>query len=144
MKYKLTKVYLTKKGDIHPKTQKVAGYDKMSVQTEQTGADWIGMFDPPQEVRVWQVGNEVEFEIVEEGNFKNFKPVTEVQRLAKKVAEIEKSWEMKFAELKADLVLEVTGKFQTKKDFDKMTSTPHPLETKVDDTGAVNPDDIPF
>jgi len=144
MRYKLTKVYLTKKGDTHPKTLKVAEYDKMSVQTEQTGTDWIGMFDPPQEVRVWQVGNEVEFEITENGNFKNFTPVTEVQKLAKKIAEIEKSWESKFAELKADLVLEVTGKFQTKKDYDNMVNNPHPLETKVDDTGAVNPEDIPF
>ena len=34
MKYKLTKVYLTKKGDVHPKTQ--SGWIRQNVSADRT------------------------------------------------------------------------------------------------------------
>lgn len=92
----------------------------------------------------WQVGQEIELDVTENGQYLNGKipkkedlAVSGVQELEKRVKKLEETLTTKLAELKADLTLELTGKVATNKDYKEYTK-PHPLT----DTGEV--DEVAF
>lgn len=97
----------------------------------------------------WKAGEQHDIDLEEKGEWLNFKlPKKEalvdekVQELEKRVKKLEDLLAYKLAEMKSDLALELVGKVQTAKDFEKYTS-PHPKQT--DPFEGVEPSqDIPF
>ena len=88
-----------------------------------------------KESQQWKVGDEIELLITEKAGkdgkmYKNFSIPKKDDLLEDRVSKLEKGFEtfrkemeMKFAELKSDLVLQTTGKFSTDKDYKKAEET---------------------
>lgn len=98
----------------------------------------------------WKVGDVVEVVISEKEKngkiYKNFSlpkkvdlATDRIAKLESRVMTLELSFERKFAEMKSDLCLELTGKVQTEKDY-KEYSKPHPMS--IDN--PPNPEGISF
>lgn len=112
----------------------------------------------------WKVGDVVEVLITEKEKngkvYKNFSlpkkadvavgmaanATERITKLEARVTTIDLSLERRvrelFAELKADLVLELTGKFQTTKDYNK-SQEPHPILQSSNPLDGVPPEDQP-
>lgn len=78
----------------------------------------------------WKAGEQYDIDLEEKGEWLNFKlPKKEdlatagVQELEKRVKKLEETLTTKLAELKADICLELTGKFNTTKDITKINET---------------------
>ena len=126
------------------KSAKGFPYTKLSFKCKEHGDRYVGGFGN-KDNEAWVVGSVVEVIIKENGQYLNFDmPKIEnvledrVMKLESKVTTLDLSLERRvrelFAELKSDLVLETTGKFQTEKDF-KEFQKPVP---------GFEPDDIPL
>lgn len=115
-------------------------------------------------IHEFAVGDIVDWNITANGQYNNFsvkesgeeKAITgnvgrtitideRVDTLEKEIQKLKSMLSTGLAQIKSDVVFEITGKFLTTADYNKL-SEPHPIhkETKVDDTGAVNSNDIPF
>lgn len=125
-KIKITKITQTDKDkEGNQLTNKFGPYFRIGLQTEQHGTKWLSGFSKSK--LDWQVGQEVDIEVTENGQYLNFSIPKKNDLLEDRVSNIEKTlsdfkkeMETKFVQLKADLVLETTGKFQTTKDYNKM------------------------
>lgn len=152
MKYKITKVY--KKEGVS-KSDKP--YTKINIQTEEKGDVWLSAFATNTSLN-WNTGDEVDLEVTEkefqgktyfeykilsEGN----SPDDRLERLEKRMKEFELSMIQKFADLKSDLTIDVTGAFQTNKEFEKMNKD-YPVKSEMDSLVEVmqstEGDEIPF
>lgn len=117
-------------------TGKFGPYVRVVVSTSDYPTKDISVF-AKKEVD-WKIGEEIELDVTENGQYLNGKipkkedlAVSGVQELEKRVKKLEDLLATKLAELKSDICLELTGKIQTTKDYEKFTA-PHPL-TKTDD-----------
>lgn len=123
-------------------TGKFGPYVRVVLSTQDYPTKDISVFSK-SEVD-WKVGQEIELDVTENGQYLNGKiPKKEdlaaagIEELTKRVKKLEDTLGIKLAELKSDICLELTGRVQTSKDFEKYTSK-HPLEDNV------NPEDLPF
>lgn len=115
-------------------------------------------------IHEFAIGDIVDWNITVNGQYNNFsvkegsevkeittnegRTVTIDERVATLEKELQKLKSMLstgLAQIKSDVVFEITGKFLTTADYNKL-SEPHPIyqETKVDDTGKLKDDEIPF
>lgn len=113
-----------------PKT--FGDFTSVSVFTKEFPNVYIsGSYDLAKE---WKKGDVVEVVITEKEKngkiYKNFSAPKKVNIVEDRVAKLEKGFEtfrkemeMKFAELKSDLVLQTTGKFSLDKDYKKAEET---------------------
>lgn len=152
MKYKITKIY--KKDGV---SKSGNPWSKINIQTEEKGEEWLSGFATNTSL-AWQVGDEVDLEVTTreyEGKiYYDYKiipdannPEDRLAKLEKRMKEFELSMTQKFADLKADLVLETTGAFQTTKDYEKMNKD-YPVKSEMDSLveamQGTETDDIPF
>ena len=142
---KITKVYRTDKDKQGNPLKSKDGkpYGKISIKTEENGEKWIGGFQNARN-KDWKEGDTVEIKIVQNGEYLNFETPKDTdvatERIAKlegRVMKLELSQERLMAQIKSDILFEMTGKIATTKDYEKFTS-PHPLQD-LDNT-----DSIPF
>lgn len=149
-KVKLTKVFQSNKDrEGNPLTGQFGPYYKIGLQTAEYPTKYINGFNKTE--LPWKAGDEVEIDIIEKGEYLNFKvpkkddlAVAGVQELEKRVKKLEDLLRTGLAQIKSDLALELTGKFQTTEDYKKFTE-PHPLTKSADPFEGVEPDDfIPF
>lgn len=128
-------------------------YTKLSIKTTEHGEKWLSGFQNDTN-KDWKEGDVVEIEITENGEYLNFKTIDNlkenriIESLSKRVEDLEikmKGFAMKFEELKSDLVLEVTGKLQTDKDYNQMSEDDKRFAdfTKKEE-GAISEEDAPF
>lgn len=134
------------------KSKKGFPYTKLSFKCKEYGDKYVGGFGN-KDNEGWKVGDTVEVIVKQNGEYLNFDmpKVEDVQteRIAKleaRVTTLDLSLERRvrelFAELKSDLVLELTGKFQTTKDFNEMQK-PHPILQSSNPLDGVPPEDQP-
>lgn len=152
-KITLTQVYTSSKDKSGNPLKFSSGepYSKVAVKAQEYGDRWISGFLSEGNSK-WKIGDVVEVEVEEKGDFLNYKipesPLEKrVRQLESRLAEFNKELGGKFAKLKGDLVLEMTGKFQTDADFKKNNSEMDSLvqSMRENDKGeAVNPEEIPF
>lgn len=149
-KVKLTKVFQSNKDkEGNPLTGQFGPYYKIGLQTAEYPTKYINGFNKTE--LPWKAGDEVEIDIIEKGEYLNFKvpkkddlAVAGVQELEKRVKKLEDLLKTGLAQIKSDLALELTGKFQTTEDYKKFTE-PHPLTKAADPFEGIEPDDsIPF
>jgi len=146
-----------KKKDGTPLTGKYGPYWMVRMDTMEEG--WVSMFAKgPSELKA---GDKIEgtLEVTTSDvngktyTNKNFKfpkqddvVMNRLMKLEGRVTTIDLSVERRvnelFAELKADLVLQLTGKFQTDKDY-KKSQAPHPLIANSDPFEGISPSDEP-
>lgn len=153
-KLTITRVFkATKKKDGTPYP-----YPRCSIQAVEYGDQWIsGKWNDTSDR--WKEGDVVEVDVHRKGDFLNFYLLeststnrsdeleARVKRLETQLAGFNRELEAKFAQLKIDLTLEMTGKFQTEKDYKKNNSEMDELVEsmrKPEESEAINPDDIPF
>lgn len=147
-KYTLTGVWrnTTDKQGNPLKSKDGKPYTKLSIKTKETGDKYVGGFGNKAN-EAWKVGDVVEIIVEQNGEYLNFKLPNKddaqnerISKLEGRVTKLDLSVERRveelFSKLKSDLVLELTGKFNTTADYKKITA-PHP---KFDDT----PDSIPL
>lgn len=151
-KVTLTAVYrnTTDKAGNPLKSAKGIPYTKLSFKCKEYGDKYVGGFGNKAN-EGWKQGDIVEVIIKQNGDYLNFEMPKEVdvatERISKleaRVTTIDLSLERRvrelFAELKSDLVLELTGKFQTTKDFNEMQK-PHPILQSSNPLDGVPPED---
>jgi hypothetical protein len=148
-KVKITKIFQSNKDkEGNPLTGQFGPYYKIGLQTAEYPTKYINGFNKTQ--LDWQVGQEVEIDLIEKGEYLNFKlpkkedlAVAGIEELTKRVKKLEDTLGEKLAELKADICLELTGKFQTDADFKKYEA-PHPfLKETSNPLDGIAPDDEP-
>lgn len=142
----MTKEGKTKEGKILPSKP----FYMCNLTCEEYGVRLYGMsFGAKEDIEKIKAGDKIELIVFEEEyqgrtnlkfEFPTSKSVNEakLKALEEKVSKMEKEIKnlkdlltTKLAELKSDICLELTGKVQTTKDYEKFTA-PHPL-TKTDD-----------
>lgn len=137
-KITLTKVFRTDKDKQgNPlKSSKGVPYTRLNVKSQEHGDKYISGFGNKENAN-WKEGDTVEVIIKQNGEYLNFEmpkatgdigELTEkVKKLQSQVTSLDLSVERRvkelFAELKADLVLEMTGKFNLKKDLDEFNKS---------------------
>lgn len=142
-KVKLTKVFQSNKDkEGNPLTGQFGPYYKIGLQTAEYPTKYINGFNKTE--LPWKAGDEVEIDIIEKGEYLNFKlpkkddlAVAGVKELEARVKKLEDLLKTGLAQIKSDILFEMTGKIATTKDYAEFTK-PHPLT----DTGEV--DEIPF
>lgn len=108
------------------KSAKGFPYTKLSFKCKEHGDKYIGGFGN-KENEGWQIGDVVEVIIKENGQYLNFEmPKKEdinnerIETLEKRISDLEKRFDMKWAELQTNLTLEKTGKFTTDKEYNRI------------------------
>lgn len=142
-KVKLTKVFQSNKDkNGEPLVGQFGPYYKIGLQTAEYPTKYINGFNKTE--LPWKAGDEVEIDLIEKGEYLNFKlpkkedlAVAGIEELTKRVKKLEDTLNLKLAELKSDICLELTGRVQTTKDYEEF-SKPHPLA----DTGEA--DEVAF
>lgn len=128
-KIKITKISQTDKDkEGNQLTNKFGPYFRIGLQTEQHGTKWLSGFSKNK--LDWAVGQEVDIEVTENGQYLNFSIPKKndlledrVSKLEKEFMQYKKDMEVKFAEFKSNLTLDMTGKFSTTTDFKKAQDT---------------------
>lgn len=149
----MEKITITKIFD--PKT--FGDFTSQSVFTKEYPNVYIG--GDAKISKDWKVGDVVEVVITEKEKngkiYKNFSlpkkadealdRITKLEsRVTKLELSIERIIEEKVAEAKADLCLDLTGKFQTTSDY-KKSQEPHPIHKSSNPLDGMPPDDVePF
>ncbi len=155
-KVTLTAVYrnTTDKAGNPLKSAKGIPYTKLSFKCKEYGDKYVGGFGNKAN-ESWKQGDTVEVIIKENGQYLNFEMPKEVDMATERITKLEArvttldlSLERRvrelFSELKSDLVLELTGKFQTTKDYER-SQEPHPILQSSNPLDGVAPDeDVPF
>lgn len=152
-KITLTQVYTSSKDKSGNPLKFSSGepYSKVAVKAQEYGDRWLSGFLSEGNSK-WKIGDVVEVEIEEKGEWLNYKipesPLEKrLRQLESRIADIDKELEGKFAKLKGSLVLELTGKFQTSEDYKNNNSEMDNLVQTMRENNkgeVVNPDDIPF
>ena len=117
------------------KSAKGFPYTKLSFKCKEHGDKYIGGFGN-KDNEGWKVGDTVEVIIKENGQYLNFDMPKEVDVATERIAKLEsrvmklelaesRMTEEIYSKVKSDLVLELTGKFNTTADYKKITA-PHP------------------
>ena len=125
-------------------------YPRCSIITQERGEVWIsGKWDDTTDK--WKEGDIVDIQVEQKGNFLNFYiPETpsekRIRELEARVLKLENGFETRFAQLKGDLVFEMTGKFQTEKDYQQTKKDAEDFFKTLnkEDESVINPEDIPF
>ena len=135
-KVKITKIFQSNKDkDGNPLVSQFGPYYKIGLQTAEYPTKYINGLNKTQ--LSWQVGDEVEIDLIEKGEYLNFKlpkkedvAVSKVEELEKRVIKLEELLKTGLAQLKSDICLELTGRVQTTKDYENY-SKPHPASGEV-------------
>lgn len=117
------------------KSAKGFPYTKLSFKCKEHGDRYVGGFGN-KDNEGWKVGDTVEVIIKENGQYLNFDMPKEVDVATERIAKLEsrvmklelaesRMYEDIYSKVKSDLVLELTGKFNTTADYQKITA-PHP------------------
>lgn len=153
-KVKLTKVFQSNKDrEGNPLTGQFGPYYKIGLQTAEYPTKYINGFNKTE--LPWKAGDEVEIDIIEKGEYLNFKvpkkddlAVAGVQELEERVKKLEDLLKTGLAQLKSDICLELTGKVQTTKDYHTYTGDlpgTLPVTKSADPFEGVDPsEETPF
>ena len=111
LKTTITKIYRSdKKKDGTPLINKNGNaYEKISIQTNQNGDKWVGGFSNETN-KAWNVGDSVDIDVTQNGDWLNFKEVkatdgiskTDFEKLESRVSNLEKRIALMGTESKAD------------------------------------------
>lgn len=127
-------------------------YTKVSIKTKETGDKYVGGFGNKAN-EGWKIGDVVDIIVEKNGDYLNFKLPNKddaqnerIAKLESRVMKLELGMERmiaeKVAEAKADLCLDLTGKFQTTSDY-KKSQEPHPIHKSSNPLDGMPPDDEP-
>lgn len=159
-KVKITKIFQSNKDkEGNPLVGKFGPYYKIGIATEEYPTKYINGFGKTE--LSWKIGDEVEIDLEEKGEYLNFKlpkkedvAIGKVEDLSKDMADLRKAlkalearYDDKLFDLESKLMLELGGKAMTKATLDKSEANTDFVKKTVLDDGIpldAYADEIPF